>query len=67
MARCHDGPCDAAGILVKGEAHPAEFFALATECFFEKPRPLRHKHPELYDELKRYYQQDPAEWLAAHF
>ena len=41
---------------------PAEFFAVATECFFEKPRPLRQKHPELYDELKRFYQQDPAEW-----
>jgi len=40
---------------------------VATACFFEKPRPLRQKHPELYDELKRFYQQDPAEWLAAHY
>jgi Mlc titration factor MtfA (ptsG expression regulator) len=45
-----------------GASNPAEFFAVATECFFEKPRPLRHKHPELYGELKRFYQQDPAEW-----
>jgi Mlc titration factor MtfA (ptsG expression regulator) len=45
-----------------GATNPAEFFAVATECFFEKPRPLRQKHPELYDELKRFYQQDPAEW-----
>jgi Mlc titration factor MtfA (ptsG expression regulator) len=50
-----------------GATNPAEFFAVATECFFEKPRSLRHKHPELYDELKRFYQQDPAKWLAAHF
>ena len=45
-----------------GATNPAEFFAVATECFFEKPRQLRQKHPELYDELKRFYQQDPAEW-----
>ena len=45
-----------------GATNPAEFFAVATECFFEKPRPMREKHPELYDELKRFYQQDPAEW-----
>jgi len=45
-----------------GATNPAEFFAVTTECFFEKPRLLRQKHPELYDELKRFYQQDPAEW-----
>lgn len=32
--------------------NPAEFFAVATECFFEKPIPLRRKHPQLYEELK---------------
>src|SRR5439155_5764105 len=35
-----------------GAANPAEFFAVATECFFEKPRQMKKKHPELYDELK---------------
>jgi Mlc titration factor MtfA (ptsG expression regulator) len=45
-----------------GATDPAEFFAVATECFFEKPRQLRQKHPQLYDELKRFYQQNPAEW-----
>lgn len=39
---------------------PAEFFAVATECFFETPVLLKMKHPELYEELKLYYQQDPA-------
>lgn len=42
-----------------GATNPAEFFAVATECFFEKPRELREKHPELYQELKLFYQQDP--------
>lgn len=44
-----------------GATNPAEFFAVATECFFEKSRELKRSHPELYDELKLYYKQDPAE------
>lgn len=45
-----------------GGTHPAEFFAVATECFFEKPAQLRMKHPELYEELKNFYRQDPEMW-----
>jgi Mlc titration factor MtfA (ptsG expression regulator) len=45
-----------------GGTNPAEFFAVATECFFEKPRQLLKKHPNLYAELKRFYRQDPANW-----
>lgn len=45
-----------------GATNPAEFFAVATETFFEKPRRLRKKHEDLYDELKEYYGLDPAEW-----
>ena len=36
---------------------------MATECFFEKPAQLRKKHPELYEELKEYYRQDPEQTL----
>ena len=43
-----------------GATNPAEFFAVATECFFEKPTQLQRKHPELYEELRTYYRQDPA-------
>lgn len=43
-----------------GATSPAEFFAVATEVFFEKPRQLRSKHPELYAQLRQFYQQDPA-------
>lgn len=46
-----------------GAVHPAEFFAVATEAFYEKPRQLNKKHPELYRELKDYYKVDPLEWL----
>ena len=44
---------------------PAEFFAVATETFFEKPIQLRDEHPELYEQLREYYSQDPAGWLPA--
>ncbi len=46
-----------------GATNPAEFFAVATECFFGKPKALQARHPELYEELKWYYQQDPLNWL----
>jgi Mlc titration factor MtfA (ptsG expression regulator) len=45
-----------------GATDPAEFFAVATECFFENPAPMRRKHPELYAELKSFYRQDPLEF-----
>ncbi|MCA8966126.1 MAG: zinc-dependent peptidase [Planctomycetes bacterium] len=44
-----------------GATNPAEFFAVATECFFEKSRQLRQRHPRLYAVLQDYYRQDPAE------
>ncbi len=45
-----------------GATNPAEFFAVATETFFEKPRQLEDKHPELYGQLKRFYGLDPLRW-----
>lgn len=43
-----------------GGTSPAEFFAVATEAFFEKPRALRRRHGKLYEQLKTFYRQDPA-------
>lgn len=43
-----------------GATNPAEFFAVVTEYFFEQPQQLRERHPELYEELKLYYGQDPG-------
>jgi Mlc titration factor MtfA (ptsG expression regulator) len=45
-----------------GASHPAEFFAVATEAFFEKPKQLQKRCPDLYEELKGYYQVDPLEF-----
>jgi MtfA peptidase len=46
-----------------GATSPAEFFAVSTECFFEQPVPLERRHPRLYDMLRQFYGQDPAEWF----
>jgi Mlc titration factor MtfA (ptsG expression regulator) len=43
-----------------GTVDEAEFFAVATECFFDKPVPMVQRHPQLYDLLREYYRQDPA-------
>ncbi|MGE3621286.1 MAG: zinc-dependent peptidase [Acidimicrobiia bacterium] len=42
---------------------PGELFAVATETFFCRPAALRDERPELYDLLRDYYGQDPAERL----
>jgi Mlc titration factor MtfA (ptsG expression regulator) len=56
-----DSQCGRKSVLDKyGATNPAEFFAVATECFFEKGAALKSKHPALYDELKLFYRQDPA-------
>lgn len=45
-----------------GAQGPDEFFAVATEAFFETPAALEREHPELYAELAAYYGLDPARW-----
>ncbi len=40
--------------------NPAEFFAVATEVFFNRPVDLRDHEPALYAELRNFYRQDPA-------
>ncbi|GAA4365400.1 zinc-dependent peptidase [Hymenobacter saemangeumensis] len=57
-----------------GGTNEAEFFAVVTEYFFEKPEKLQENHPELYELLSRAFRQnpkkrflrfdvDPREWL----
>ncbi len=44
-----------------GATDVAEFFAVATELFFERPVKLRTRHPKLYGVLRDFYRQDTAE------
>jgi hypothetical protein len=40
--------------------HPSEFFAVMSEAFFEIPLAVRAQYPDVYDQLARFYRQDPA-------
>lgn len=44
---------------------PAEFFAVATEAFFEQSRAMQRQFPEVYEQFRKYYCLDPASWPAA--
>tara|TARA_R110001592_G_scaffold336019_1_gene621111 strand:+ start:10261 stop:11052 length:792 start_codon:yes stop_codon:yes gene_type:complete len=41
-----------------GATNKAEFFAVASEYFFERPEMMQKKHPDLYQALTDFYQQD---------
>jgi Mlc titration factor MtfA (ptsG expression regulator) len=45
-----------------GATNPAEFFAVCTETFFEKPHQLEKHHPELFAQFKTFFKQDPTTW-----
>lgn len=45
-----------------GAEDPAEFFAVATEAFFENSAALRDRNAALYAVLKGFYALDPASW-----
>jgi Mlc titration factor MtfA (ptsG expression regulator) len=47
-----------------GATNPAEFFAVATETFYEKPWQMAERHPALFAELFKYYRVDPRAWVA---
>ena len=55
--RGHAGLIDA-----YGATDPAEFFAVTSELFFERPAELAAQHPALYEQLSRYYQLHPLSW-----
>lgn len=45
-----------------GASDPAEFFAVASEVFFEQPQRLAAEHAALYRELSGYYRVNPLSW-----
>jgi len=47
-----------------GATNPAEFFAVSTETFFEKPAQMAKHHAELFEVLKCYYRIDPRDWTS---
>ena len=45
--------------------HPAEFFAVCTEMFFDVPATFHAEYPALYAQLAAFFRQDPAHQRAA--
>ena len=56
----HHGHHPATGIDSYATTSPAEFFAVMTELFFEDPGLLQKNYPAVYDEMCRFYRQDPV-------
>jgi hypothetical protein len=54
IAAIKEGKSD---INIYGATNKAEFFAVASEYFFEQPELFKHKHPELYDLMTQIFQQ----------
>lgn len=63
FARLQRADPDQPGVLDRyGATNPAEFFAVATETFFETPHRMYAYHRELFEQLMAYYQLDPRAW-----
>jgi len=60
QARIADG--EPSLIDAYGATNPAEFFAVVSEAFFERPRELAAGHPALYAEFSRLYRVNPLSW-----
>lgn len=54
--KCSEGP--SIGIDAYGTSSPAEFFAVFSEVFFERPDIIYQYYPAIYDQLRQYYRQD---------
>jgi Mlc titration factor MtfA (ptsG expression regulator) len=57
MRRINEGHSD---INPYATTNEAEFLAVASEYFFEKPAQFKEKHPELYEQLSKIFRQNPA-------
>ena len=60
LARLRENP--SALLDAYGASDPAEYFAVATEAFFERPQALADEAPEVHAELARLYRLQPAAW-----
>jgi MtfA peptidase len=60
------GKCDRGkhiGIDCYAASSPAEFFAVLSEVFFERPDVVKQRYPDIYQQFCQYYRQDPLERL----
>lgn len=57
---CENDPNELAVLGRYAATNEAEFFAVATEVYFERPKVMRRRAPDLYEVLRRFYGFDPA-------
>jgi MtfA peptidase len=63
QALCERAAAGVPGLLDPyGATNRAEFFAVISELFFERPQALASTHPAVFEELRRYYRLDPLSW-----
>ena len=66
FAAAYEGFCDAlernqdTWLDPYAAEHESEFFAVISEAFFEDPQETRRRYPDVHDQLKLFYRQDPA-------
>ena len=66
FAEAYEGFCDAVDrgrdtwLDPYAAEHESEFFAVVSEAFFREGSETRRRYPDVYDQLKRFYRQDPA-------
>jgi MtfA peptidase len=66
FAAAYEGFCDAVErgkdtwLDPYGAEHPSEFFAVVSEKFFTDAAETRRRYPDVYDQLRLFYRQDPA-------
>lgn len=53
--------CNKSNIRDYGATNEAEFFSVASEYFFERPRMMQNKHPKLCEALEQFYRQSVNE------
>ncbi|MEA3510668.1 MAG: M90 family metallopeptidase [Actinomycetota bacterium] len=56
-----DGTDDTPFLNTYGAVNPAEFFAVATEFFFDRPVDMEEREEDLYRVLREFYNQDTAD------
>jgi hypothetical protein len=66
FAQAYEGFCDAVErdketwLDPYAAEHPSEFFAVISEAFFEQPAETKRRYPDVYDQLRLFYRQDPS-------
>lgn len=65
MRQLADEPAEMPVLIdLYGLTNQAEFFAVSTECFFERPIEMRERYPAWFECLREFYRIDPAPWFA---